>query len=162
MNATSIESNITIASMMEDQFAMVCDMNNAGVDLLESGLFDSGLALLERAVWAASALVFGDAADENCACAATMSVRENEASDPSFQASIVGGCHSGGPYYATENGRANFPSSEDGVFIYNRAFKIRYDDGIPPLGTICIIILYNMVSSGDEMTLRSSAPLACD
>lgn len=128
----------TVTTTVEDHLELVCDMNNAAVDLLADGNFESAQVVFAKATRAARVLVRNDTIDDHTKCRREI---EPSLTDSLFQTSVVNTCRAADG----SKGEANFASSDIGAFVYHRVFKLRHDQCIPPLETICVIILYNMV-----------------
>lgn len=136
--------------MKQAHIQLVCDMNNTGVDFLVVGLFHSARVVFAEAIEAAKLILIEDDNDntnENCA-------RATGTETSHFADSLFQSCTINTPYFADEKYGAslavditNSPSSEDGIFVYHRAFKLRYHHyDVPRLQSVCTVILYNMVS----------------
>lgn len=131
---------------MERQIALsvVCDMNNGAVDLLAAGFFDLAQFVFVEAVQATMKLIMEERDKHKIDRAPNSfgTVETSSSSDFLFQSSILNSCHGKS---RSNVGCDHLASSEDRVFVYQRAFKLRYDHYIPPFETMCIILLYNMV-----------------
>lgn len=123
--------------------SVVCDLNNGAVDLLAAGRLDLAQVVFTEAIQATTKLMQEESDPDHNETCARNSFDTKETSfdlEQLFQSSILNICHG---KILSNVGHGH--SSEDEVFVYQRAFKLRYDQYIPPLETICIIILYNMV-----------------
>lgn len=155
----------TTATMMKDKYTRVCDTNNLGVEHLEAGHFESARVAFAEAIQAARELAkaFVDNDDEDNmwpGCEAPFQGTAISSPDLLFLTSTI---HTHGErdcssssLNATTN-VAEFASSDDGAFIYHRAFKFRRDRATPHLEIICCAILYNMVSLMIDMKKLSFA-----
>lgn len=136
--------------MTEDNFVLLCDMNNIAVEHLVSGHFEGARVAFANASRAAKALL-EDNADTYKISTGKRSSPGTETPSPDllFQTSTMyTHCtRDSSAGLDTPTSVADFASSEDGAFVYHRAFKLRYDHAIPPLEIICSTILYNMVST---------------
>lgn len=125
---------------MEDNFfVLVCDLNNIGVEHLVSGHFEGARVAFANASRAAKAALDNEKSSPGMETSSpellfrTRTIYTHRTTDSSADLD-------------TTASAADFASSEDGAFVYHRAFKLRYDHAIPPLEIICSTILYNMVS----------------
>lgn len=150
----------TTATTMEDRIVLLCHLNNVGFQQLVSGHLESAQTVFATAIRAAKGLVDCDDWNGN-RFAYEESPPESESSPLE---SLVQSCVIN-MRCAKENdvtdGASTFTSSQhDGAFVYRRAFKLCHDERTPPLGTICNVILYNMVSKRVPLNLyrRTALP----
>lgn len=133
--------------IMERRIALsvLCDLNNGAVDLLATGRCDLAQIVFAEAIQATTKLMRKETNEQTEGCALDSS--DNAETLPNsaqlFQSSVLNICHD--ETLSDGGHEQSLAASEDGGFVYRRAFKLRYDHYMPQFETICIIILYNMV-----------------
>ena len=131
---------------MKDYLVRACVMNNEAVDLMESGLFELAQVLFVKSMRAAKTLIQEEENDGNQQCCAHNNIQGPEASGATSSASLESLFRASTIKNSRRDGDTTMASSRDGApFVYQRAFKLRWDHGIPQLETVCVMILYNMV-----------------
>lgn len=156
---------------MEDPVLLACAMNNSAVDFLVAGVFDAARVLLAEALQKVRPLIEENndhgknCAQENDTGKITSSIDWMFPTRPiNFQCAGADNQPASDERHDinANDTRSMTSCSEGETFVYQRAFRLRFNHNIPHVETVCAVILYNMVRKIVSKLILFAAAYGCE